>query len=219
MSIKETHDKHLSLIPAVSAGAGLGVLGSELLGHAYFGNKTNLSHLTMRPLVAGLATAGMLYPIERRLHRSAARTQEKIVNKEAHVMNNWYNSTDYNEFKKIASRELGDVVNVIPEDLQYDAFKLYSNLPEENREATVSALYEAVTPGMNKVAMEMVAANVLNDTKTASIVAGAKAVGSRVGGFAGKAFEPAMTSAGIYSSTKDRLEKDRNHYQQGRSFK
>ena len=146
MSIKETHDKHLSLIPTVSVGAGLGVFGSELLGHVYFGNRTTLSHLTKRPLVAGLATAGMLYPIERRLHRSAARTQEKIVNKEAHVMTNWYNSTDYNEFKKVASRELGDVVNVIPEELQYDAFKLYSTLPEEKREGLKELLSQDPRP-------------------------------------------------------------------------
>lgn len=226
MTIEQSHERNKQTIRAASIGSGLGILGLEGAGHLYFNNKTTLPKALTRAGLASAATLGALMPIEFRLHRAAKATKDKMRVKEASeimeqrkTLTTMYAATDFKDFVKTAASVMGPSAFVVDKDIAYNAFELYSLLPEKTAAEIVSQLYEHVRPGMNKVAMEMVAANILANEKHASVISGVKTVGKNLGSFAGKAFEPTLTGAGIYAGTKDRMASDKPLHQQGKSNK
>lgn len=219
MTIEQTHADNRDVIRNAGLASAGGVLASEAVGHRYFKNNTSISQALLRAGIAGVATTGALIPIEKRLYRSANTTAAKMRVKEASSTvlfdqnkQEKYAGTDFKEFVKTAASVMGPSADLVDKVAAYDAFKLYCTLPEKTAAAVVVGLYDQMLPGMNKVAMEMVAANVLAREKQASLMAGAKMLGRG----AGKAVEPALTASGIYSGTKDRIDKDQSFYQQGR---
>lgn len=222
MTVENTHGNNRNTIKYLGHAAGLGVLGIEGLGHYYFNNKTTVPKALLRAGLANMATVGVLTPIERRLYRSANSHVDKIKVKEASIMYprqtpRKYGCTAFKDFVKTASDIMGPSAQLVPQNIAYNAFEFYADLPEKIASILVLGLYDQMMPGMNKVAMEMVAANIIAREKQASLATGAKTLGKGLAGAAGKAFEPALTAGSIYSNTKSRIDNDRPINQQGPS--
>ena len=222
MTVENTHRSNRDIIRYVGHAAGLGVLGAEGLGHYYFKNKTTIPKALLRAGLANIATVGVLTPIERRLYRAANSHAEKLKVKEASIMYprqtpRKYGNTLFKDFVKTAAEIMGPSAHLVPQDLAYTAFELYHDMPEKIAAALTLGLHDRMMPGMNKVAMEMVAANIIAREKQASLATGAKTLGKGLAGAAGKALEPALTAGSIYSNTKSRLDNDRPINQQGPS--
>lgn len=165
----------------------------------------------------GLGTYGVLSSINSKMNR-AYRTkleQRERAQMTKSASNNWFHGTELMDFIKTAADAMGPVVHSVPIKIAHDALTLYSMLPDENRVSTTYELYKAVAPGFNKVAMEMVAANVVADAKKEKLAGVLSAAGS----VAGKALEPVMAGVEGVSKFKDRQKQDRNFYTQGASSK
>lgn len=71
--------------------------------------------------------------------------------------------TNFIDFIKTAASTVGPSVMCVPAKMASDAFELYCTLPEEDKVKLAYNMYRQVKPGFNKIAMEMVAANILAD--------------------------------------------------------
>lgn len=69
-------------------------------------------------------------------------------------------------FIKTAASTIGPSVMSVPAKMAADAYELYTNIPEEDQVKIAYSMYKQVRPGFNKVAMEMVATNILADIDT-----------------------------------------------------
>lgn len=215
----ETTTSRTYYSPIIGGGVTAGVLASNL----YKGTPTRAA--LAKAGIYGLMTTGLAYPIEYRLRR--ARASAPIIVKEASSMhNNFFNKTDLDEFVKIAANRMGNIAYQVPTNMAYDAMHLYESLPEKTAATIVSKLYDSVEPGMNKVAMEMVAANILEREKTAAITQavrttykGIKSLAGKHGGKAMTAGEVGLTGYGVKATADQYQSQDRSPYQVGKSYR
>lgn len=216
MSLETLDKKNKQILQNAGIAASVGTLTVEGLGHSYFNNKTTLSKALTRSGLAGLGTIGALQGIRYALRNSAKSTYSKLQKqKDEAIMtkkvasNNYYDYTGLQDFVKTAAETMGDEAYLVPTKLAYDAFTLYNSLPKENKASTTLGLYDQVKPGMDKIAMKLVAANVLHE-KQASPVLGAKLL-SR----AGTALNAGFIGNEIAEGTKRRNSQDLNILTQG----
>lgn len=177
--------------------------------------------------LSALGTMGITYPIEYRLRR-AHRYSSPVIYKEASTMHaDFFNKTDLDAFVKTAADRMGNIAYQVPTPMAYDAMRLFEQLPEKNAAAIVCNLYDTVEHGMNKVAMEMVAANILAREKTAAgpVQAARTAWKGAKSMFKGKGIDRAMTAGevaatgyGVNAVAEDRSNRDAHPYVQGSTY-
>lgn len=180
-------------------------LGAALLGSAAGGarygldkNKKAISAgLRMaRAGVTGAGIAGLGVLLNNKVfHRAKVLTEKGQVTKMS--SNNYFDNTGLQEFLKVASITMGDEAYTVPTKYAYNAYLVYNSLPEENVEDVTVSLYNKVCPGMDKVAMKLVAANVYADThpeKVASLL-----------GMAGKTAIHGMSAMNVKSKAETKL--------------
>lgn len=134
----------------------------------------------LRKGILGAGVAGLGFKITNAFQRNKLK-QERQAEKLA--SNFYYDNTGVKDFVKTAASIMGDEAYVVPTKYAYNAYLLYNSLPDENREETTVALYNSVTPGMDKVAMKLVAANVLKENhleKTAGILSSVSTLGKNL---------------------------------------
>jgi hypothetical protein len=211
--IYDPYDENSNI--AARAG-GTTALGTLLLDNHFNKELPRLKRFG-RAGAVGLGTYGVLSMINNKLNR-AYRT--KLEERERSQMTksastNWFHGTELMDFVKTAADSMGPVVYSIPTKIAHDALTLYSMLPKENKASTAYELYKVAAPGFNKIAMKMVAANVVADAKKEKLAG----VLSTAGSVAGKAFEPVMAGMEGASKFKERQKRDKNFYTQGASSK
>lgn len=203
-----------------------GVVAGNVLGSNLY-KKVPAKQALAKSLIYGGMTMGLAYPLEYRIRRARRMQQNTDVTKEASCMHNkFYNKTDLDAFVKVAASRLGNIAYQVPTEVAYNALNLYEMLPEKTAATVVSKLYDNVEAGMDKVAMEMIAANILEREKTASPVQalrtaykGAKTMVGKHSGKAMTAGEIGMTGYSIKETTDYHQSKDRNPYQVGHSYR
>lgn len=217
MSLQTLDEKNKKVMFTSGAVAGLGTLALEGIGHRYFKNPTTVSKSLARAGLAAAGTVGTLQGFRYGLRRASKQSYEKLQKqKEDYIMaktSSYFDSVGLNDFVKTASETMGNEAYLVPKKLAHEAYDLYNSLPADSRISTVLAMYDAVEPGMQKVAMKLVAANVYAE-KRASI-------GSLTMSAAKKAIGPTATTAfvgsDIASKTKEYNAKDRSILTQGAS--
>ena len=213
-----TNNSRIYYSPIIG-GVTTGLVGGEQL----FNKKLPLKKALARGGVYGLMAMGLSYPIEYRYRRSR---NANIVKEASCMHNKFFNKTDLDEFVKIAANRIGNIAYQVPTPLAYDAMTLYESLPKKTAATIVSNLYDNIEAGMNKVAMEMVAANILEREKIATPVnairtayKGLKTMGGKYGGKAMTAGEVGLTGYSVKETADHYQSKDRNPYQVGKSYR
>lgn len=217
MSLQTLDEKNRKVMITSSAAAGLGTLALEGMGHRYFNNPTTISKALARAGLASAGTFGALQGFRYGLRRASKQSYEKLQKqKEDYIMaktSSYFDSVGVNEFVKTASKTMGDEAYLVPKKLAHEAYDLYNNLPAENRVSTILAMYDAVEPGMQKVAVKLVAANVYAEKHAAIAQVAAAAAKKAVG----PTLTTAFTGSEIVSGTKQYNQKDRPMLTQGAS--
>lgn len=107
------------------------------------------------------------------------------------------------EFIKTASCTVGAEVNNMPAKLACDAYTLYKNLADNPDKVKIArSLYANIVPGYDKIAMEMVAVNILADIdkeKTAGVMSTA---GTALNGYMNY-----TQAKGVYDTTKSNIQR------------
>jgi hypothetical protein len=220
----DTRTKALILTPGIIAG------GAQYITDTYLNTPTpDVSEKILRAGVVGVGTSGVGLMINKRLER---RKKQLVLNvdktKEGQTKmatTKYFDNTGLQEFVKRAAAVMGDEAYVVPTKYAYDAYQVYNELPEEGREGLTVSLYNQVKPGMDKVAMKLVAANVYVDGGSEKLASTLKTVGKKVGKAALtglSVYDTASTVKGVVDSTRDTLNraenadnKQRNSYSTG----
>lgn len=71
--------------------------------------------------------------------------------------------TNFSGFIKTAAYTIGSSVMCVPAKMAADAYELYKEIPSEDGVKVAYSMYKEVRPGFDKIAMEMIAANILAD--------------------------------------------------------
>lgn len=137
----ENKKKHnVPLSAAISAGALTAGLDTYLTPKS----KRNFTKTLSKSGLAALGTYGISRGLSYRLNR---------VNT---------NSPQVQDFTKVASDYTGYNYNVLPLEKRAYAATLYTSIEKDVTASDLLSMYESVTPGLDKVAMEMVIANYLS---------------------------------------------------------
>lgn len=212
MNLQETRKKHTRYITGIAATSGLASL------HKRFNN--GISRITGKNLtragLIGFGAYGAAKTIDNILYHAAEHQNQKLLQekKELNSMIDlnkvacYYDNTGLKEFVKVAADQIGVDAYLVPNSLAYDAYTLYNMLPENGAASIVDSMYENVNAGMDKIAMKMVAANVVHRSKTAGVLPAIKSVGS----LAGKAVGPALTAGSVVATANEYAAKEKPFY-------
>lgn len=197
--VEKTYKKN----QAISAGTGLvaAIAQHNIDKHISNVPMGKLKRLT-RTGVVGAGVTGLGLLINQKFYNRAKKHERELIEQKGQMKkmssNMYFDNTGMQEFIKTAAITMGDEAYTVPTKYAYNAYLVYNDLPEENKEAVTVALYNEVRPGMDKVAMKLVAANVYaekNPEKIASLV-----------DLAGKAAMHGMSALSVKSEAKSKLE-------------
>lgn len=191
----DNETKALILAPGILAG------GTQYIADTYLNDSVpSASERLLRASVMGTGVSGVGLLInkhmERRKKQLGIDTEHRKEGQTKMATNKYFDNTGLQGFIKRAATVMGDEAYVVPTKYAYNAYQVYNELPEEGREGLTVSLYNQVKPGMDKVAMKLVAANVYIDgdsEKLASTLNKIKTVGKKVG-------KTALTGLGVYDT-------------------
>ena len=220
----DNETKALILAPGIIAG------GAQYIADTYLDDPVpSASEKLLRAGVMGTGVSGVGLLInkhmERRKKQLGIDAEYRKEGQTKMATTKYFDNTGLQEFVKRAAAVMGDEAYVVPTKYAYDAYQVYNELPEEGREGLTVSLYNQVKPGMDKVAMKLVAANVYVDGGSEKLASTLKTVGKKVGKAALtglSVYDTASTVKGVVDSTRDTLNraenadnKQRNSYSTG----
>lgn len=187
---------------AAGTGIGAGIAQYKIDKHFSKPPMNRLQRITRAGVIgSGLAGLGLL--INRRFYNRAKQHERDLIEEKGQIKkmanNEYFDNTGLQEFVKIAASTMGSEAYTVPTKYAYNAYLLYNELPDENREAITIGLYNAVQPGRDKVAMKLVAANVYAEGNPEKIAGALSAVGSLA--------TPIMGAVIVKNDTTEKLEK------------
>lgn len=204
MAAETRVEKQNKLNQLIAAGTGIGAGIAQYKIDKHF-SKLPLNRLQRitRAGVIGSGLAGLGLLVNRRFYNRAKQHERELIEEKGQIKkmanNEYFDKTGLQEFVKIAAATMGSEAYTVPTKYAYNAYLLYNELPDENREAITIGLYNAVQPGMDKVAMKLVAANVYAEGNPEKIAGVSSAVGSLT--------NPIMGAVILKNYTTEKLEK------------
>lgn len=183
MAAETRVEKQNKINQLIAAGTGIGAGIAQYKIDKHF-SKLPLNRLQRitRAGVIGSGLAGLGLLVNRRFYNRAKQHERDLIEEKGKIKkmanNEYFDNTGLQEFVKIAAATMGSEAYTVPTKYAYNAYLLYNELPDENREAITIGLYNAVQPGMDKVAMKLVAANVYAEENHEKIAGALSAAGS-----------------------------------------
>lgn len=188
----DTRTRALVFAPGLIAG------GAQYIADTYLSTPTpSVSERILRAGIIGAGTSGTGLMINKRLEHRKKQLEINVNQaKEGQTKmatTKYFDNTGLQEFVKRAAAVMGDEAYIVPTKYAYDAYQVYNELPEDGREGLTVSLYNQVKPGMDKVAMKLVAANVYMDGDSEKLASNLKVVGKKIG-------KTALTGLSVYDT-------------------